>query len=178
MVLATHMPLPVPSAATALSTEEATSSPGTTAAFAHIDQVIRRALGRSSFGAGVPGATEPNFSWRSIDDLIAFCFMIVFWLVVWLFLLAFKLILGMVLLNVARRRYKGMKEREKMDYETGARRVGGNGTVEVDDEKRKWIYKDAPEELKVLQAREKNSNAREKDLDGVHRYMMVAKRIW
>jgi hypothetical protein len=154
------------------------SSPSTTAAFAQIDQVIRRALGRSTFGAGIGGAAESSFSWRSIDDIIAFSFMIVFWVVVWLVLLAFKLVLGMILLNAARRRYKGMEERKKMSYDTGGKRVGGFGMVEVDDDKRRWIYKDAPEELKTLRDREQNSKGREKDLAGINRYMMVAKRIW
>lgn len=183
MFVATHMPVPLPSTATALMVESAAteSSPATTAALAHIDHIFRRALGRSSFGAGA-GATGA-FSWWSVDDVIALATMLVFFLVLYLFLLAFKLVLGMCLLSFARSRYKGMREREKQSYDADFRRVGGWGAVEVDDEKRKVIYEDDEEGLRNLKAkeakaREKKEKGGEVKLDGVGRYMMVAKRIW
>lgn len=184
MFVATHMPLPLASTATALAVESASAetSPATTAALAHIDLIFRRALGRSSFGAGVDASG--TFSWWSVDDVIALATMLVFFLVLYLFLLAFKLVLGMCLLSFARSRYKGMREREKQGYDAGARRLGGWGAVEVDEDKRKWIYEDDEEGLRALKAKE--AKAREKKekvggelkLDGVGRYMMVAKRIW
>ena len=185
MFLATHMPLPLPSTATYLSTEStSTTSPATTAALAHIDHIFRRALGRSSFGAGVGGPDTPSFNWWSVDDLIAFATMLVVFLVGYLFLLAFKLVLGMCLLSFSRSRYKGMKERERVVADTGGKRVGGWGVVEVEEDKRRWIYADDPEGLRAL--REREAKAKEKEakgsgevgLGGVTRYAMVAKRIW
>lgn len=193
MFVATHMPLPMPSSATALVVESASSetSPATTAAFAHIDLIFRRALGRSSFGAGAGNSSSDNltgaFSWWSIDDVIAFATMALFFLILYLFLLALKLVLGIVLLSFARSRYRGMRERERRTYDAGSKRVGGFGAVEVDDDKRRCIYEDDAEALRNL--REKEAKARDKErerdkagkgdrLDGVGRYMMVAKRIW
>ncbi|OCK73304.1 DUF747-domain-containing protein [Lepidopterella palustris CBS 459.81] len=185
MFLATHMPLPLPSTATSLSTESAsTTSPATTAALAHIDHIFRRALGRSSFGTGTGGPESLSFNWWSVNDLIAFATMVVVFLVFYLVLLAFKLVLGMALLSFARSRYKDMKERERMVVDTGGKRVGGWGVVEVEEDKRRWIYKDDPEGLRAL--REKEVKMREKEakgvgevgLGGVSRYAMVAKRIW
>jgi len=183
MFLATHMPPPLPSTATSISLESAaTTSPATTAALAHIDQIFRRALGRSSFGAGADAAGGSSFSWWSLDDSIAFTTMLVVFLVAYLLLLAFKLVLGMCLLGFARSRYKGMKEREKGVVDTAGRRVGGWGVVEVDEDKRRWIYADDAEGLGKL--KERDFRAKEKAgrgemrLDGVERYAMVAKRIW
>ncbi|OJD36581.1 uncharacterized protein BKCO1_1000069 [Diplodia corticola] len=203
MFLATHMPLPIASPATSLSVESggsqatSSSSPATTAALAHIDHIFRRALGRSSFGAGgnVASPQSSYFSstmtgtaWQlwSLDDVIAFTTMIVVFLVGYFVLLAFKLVLGMALLGFARSRYKGMKEREKMVTTTDGKRVGGWGVVEVEDDKKRWIYADDPEGLRAL--REREAKAREKEmkearggdgkLEGTSRYSMVAKRIW
>lgn len=185
MFLATHMPLPLPSTATSLSTESTTTtSPATTAALAHIDHIFRRALGRSTFGAGAGGPDTSSFNWWSMDDLIAFATMLGVFLVGYLFLLALKLVLGMCLLGFARSRYKGMKERERVVADTGGKRVGGWGIVEVEEDKRRWIYADDPEGLRAL--REREAKAKEKEakgvgevgLGGVSRYAMVAKRIW
>lgn len=176
MFLATHMPSPIPSSATSIS-EPASSSPLTTAALQHIDQVFRRALGRSSFGAGSNQAHMYDF-----DDFIALATMVMFFLAIYLVCLAFKLVLGIGLLNFARRRYKGMKEREREVVDTNGRRVGGWGTVEVNEDKRRWIYEDDPDG--VHQLREKERKGREKaekgdmKLDGVERYVMASKRIW
>ena len=177
MFVATHMPPPLPSARTALSTE-ATAAP--TAALAQLVGILRRALGKSTFGAG--GESTGLFSW-SVDDAIALGTMVLFFLVLYLVLLLCKLVLGMILLSFARGRYRGMKERERESYDTHGKRVGGWGVVEVDDEKRRWIY-DGDEEglrkLKERDQREKDKRGKEEvlKLDGVGRYMMAAKRIW
>ncbi|EKG12821.1 Membrane proteinTapt1/CMV receptor [Macrophomina phaseolina MS6] len=187
MFLATHMPMPIPSTATSLSVESGSqatsSSPATTAALQHIDHIFRRALGRSSFGAGA----QPTSGWHlwSLDDVIAFTTMIVVFLVAYFVLLAFKLVLGMCLLGFARSRYKGMKEREKMVTTTDGKRVGGWGVVEVEDDKKRWIYADDAEGLRALRDRESKAREKEKGegkdagkLEGTSRYSMVAKRIW
>lgn len=180
MFIATHMPMPFPAPGTSVSleSEAASTSPATTAAFQHVDYVFRRALGRSSFGAGAePGAA---FTWWSIDDIIAFATMCTFFLALYLVLLALKLVLGIVLLSVARNRYKGMKERERESCDAQGKRVGGWGVVEVGEEKRRWIYEDDPDGLRTL--REKEERGRKPSdttrLDGVQRYTMAAKRIW
>lgn len=209
MLLATHMPLPLPSPATALSTDSTpASSPATTAALQHIDQIFRRALGRSSFGAGSIPAAEadlPFYARWTIDDAIALATMAVVYLAFFAVMLALKLLLGMALLTFARSRYRGMKERERRtgSVEAGGRRVGGWGTVEVDEDKRRWIYVDDQDGLRSLREREKRRDVdggeatgrdggsvdkererereREKERErlwGVERYAMVAKRIW
>lgn len=70
------------------------------------------------------------------------------------------------------------------------KRVGGWGVVEVDEEKRRWIYEDDAEGLRRVERREKGEREsgkgrekekereREKGFGGVRRYDMVAKRIW
>jgi hypothetical protein len=186
MLIATHMPLPMPSTATAIALESASgeTSPSTTAALAHIDQIFRRALGRSSFGAGADAVTGAS-SWRfwTIDDAIALGTMLVFFLIIYLILLALKLLLGMLLLSFARTRYRKMKmqEHKKQSFDTQGRRVGGWGAVEVDEDKRRWIYEDDPEGLRNLREREAKGKEKAKGelkLDGVDRYTMAAKRIW
>lgn len=178
MFLAIHMPLPIPSSGTSIS-EPASSSPITTAALQHIDHVFRQALGRSTFGAG---SNHVGYRYYDFDDFIALATMVMFFLAIYLVCLAFKLVLGIGLLNFARRRYKGMKERERESVDTHGRRVGGWGTVEVNEDKRRWIYEDDPEG--VHQLREKERKGREKaersemKLDGVERYVMAGKRIW
>lgn len=181
MFLATHMPLPLPSTATSLSVDNAAASPATTAALQHIDQIFRRALGRSTFGAGDPALAPEHSNIWTTDDIIAFITMLVFFLILFLALLAFKLVLGMCLLSVARRRYKGMKERENTSTHADGRRVGGWGVVEVDEDKRRWIYKDDPDGARKLRERERDVRERkggEESFGSVSRYSMAAKRIW
>lgn len=53
--------------------------------------------------------------------------------------------------------------------------------VEVNEDKRRWIYADDPEGLKGLRAyeeKERKVGAKELNMDHVQRYEMVAKRIW
>ena len=181
MFLATQMPPPIPSTATSLSVEStAAESSATAAAIQHVDQIFRRALGRSSFGGGQGGASA--FDWWSLDDVIALATMVVFFLATFFILLALKLVLGMCLLTYARGRYKGMKKRENMVVGTQGRRFGGWGVTEVDEDKKRWIYQDDPSAAKALREREKKvkeQNAKgEMDLGKVSRYAMVAKRIW
>ena len=181
MFLATHMPLPLPSPATSLSVDNAAASPATTAALQHIDQIFRRALGRSTFGTGDPTLAPKHGNIWSTDDIIACITMLGFFLILFLALLAFKLVLGMCLLSFARRRYKGMKERENTSTYTDGRRVGGWGVVEVDEDKRRWIYKDDPDGARKLREREREVRERkggEESFGGVSRYSMAAKRIW
>ncbi|TKA27386.1 hypothetical protein B0A50_04998 [Salinomyces thailandicus] len=183
MFLATHVPLPMPSAGTAVSVEDeaASASPATKAALQQIDQVFRRAIGRSSFGAGAHSTS--SFDWWSIDDVIALATMIIFFLALYLVLLACKLLLGMMILSYARGRYEGMKDRERMGANTDGRRAGGWGVVEISEDKRRWIYDDDPEGLRDVREKEDrgrrlNKGDRSDKLDGIDRYMMAAKRIW
>ncbi|KAF2193357.1 DUF747-domain-containing protein [Zopfia rhizophila CBS 207.26] len=188
MFLAIHMPSPLPSTATSLTDPaSSTSSPATTAALAHIDKIFRRALGRSAFGAGGGDQGGGWWNWKSwsIDDGIAFATMFIVFLGGYLLFLAFKLILGMLLLSMARNRYRGMKEREKLNVETGGKRIGGWGVVDVDEDKRRWIYNDDPEGLRNLRERDERGRQKEQrereqgtQFGHVRRYDMVAKRIW
>ncbi len=183
MFLATHMSPAASTSITSLSVdpEIAAASPATTAALAHIDRIFRRAMGRS---ASVDGRSFSMWSldrW-SPDDIISVATMVLIGLVAYLVMLAVKLVLSMCLLTLARNRYQSMKDRENKGSDVSSRRVGGFGTVEVNEAKRKWIYADDPEGLRAL--REREARAKEKDakgdaaLQGVNRYTMVAKRIW
>ncbi|KAF5016736.1 hypothetical protein F66182_11479 [Fusarium sp. NRRL 66182] len=68
----------------------------------------------------------------------------------------------------------------------GGRRVGGWGVVEVDEDKRRWIYADDPDALRKIKEKERAQKDKQSvkdsgallNLDGVKRYEMVAKRIW
>ena len=186
MFLATHMPSPLASSATSFSVESATASPATTAALHHIDQIFRHALSRSTFGTGgISGDYISSISWPT-ENIMAFTTMLIFFLVMFLALLALKLVLGMCLLSFARHRYKGMKEREKTSIHAEGRRVGGWGIVEVDEDKRRWIYADDPEGAKKLREREIATKEKEARLEReggqsfekVSRYDMIHKRIW
>ncbi|KAL8776464.1 MAG: hypothetical protein Q9213_008260, partial [Squamulea squamosa] len=100
MALATWLPPPIPSTATSLSVESATSDPTTTAALHHIDHLVR-SLGRSTFGlaSGPPisilhPTTWLHTSW-SMDDVIALSTMIAIFILLFLTLLTLKIFLGM-----------------------------------------------------------------------------------
>jgi hypothetical protein len=183
MFLATHFPPPLPSAATELAVESATASPATMAAFDHFDTIIRKALGRSAYGIPDPTATG-RWYLPSADDAIAAITMLVFFLGAFFVLLAFKLVLGMLLLRFARNRYRKMKTQEHTSYDTGGRRLGGWGVVEMDEAKRRWFYDDDPDALKKLRDKERaakekqeNSAGSGQDFGKISRYEMV-KRIW
>jgi hypothetical protein len=182
MFLATHVPPPIPSTATALSVESATTSPATMAALEHFDNIIRRALGRATFG--VPDTLSSNpWYFPSADDFIAALTMLVFFLGAFFVLLACKLVLGMLLLRFARNRYQDMKKRENQNYSTEGKRLGGWGIVEVDEDKKRWIYDDDPETLKKMKEKERFAKEKadksgvEQDFGKISRYEMV-KRIW
>ncbi|KAL8988887.1 MAG: hypothetical protein Q9177_002106 [Variospora cf. flavescens] len=183
MFLATHLPPPRASTATSLSVDSTTTSPATTAAIQHIDHMFRRAIGRSTFGA----ASSPpmsilrptswlHLSW-STDDIIALFTMLTFFLILFLCLLIVKLLLGMILLSYARGRYKGMKEREAEPVQAEGKRVGGWGVVEVDEDKRRWIYLDDKDGAKRAREREERvKEMQEKgggDFSRVRRYSMT-----
>ena len=204
MFLATHLPAPMPpSTQTSLSVESSTaSSPAVTAALDRLDNLIRNALGRSVYGfQGELSNTTASYTSRfpllswSTDDIIALVTMLLVFFIAFLVLLIVKLLLGMLLLKYSRDRYAKMKlkehavatgkvERESFDAK-GSKRVGGFGAVEVGDDKRRWVYADDPEGLKKARDRERRAveggggdGKGEKDLGGVMRYEMVAKRIW
>ncbi|KUI73303.1 hypothetical protein VM1G_09135 [Cytospora mali] len=202
MFLATHLPAPMPpSTQTSLSVESSTaSSPAVTAALDRLDNIIRNALGRSIYGFegdlnNTTTSSTSSFSFLSwsTDDVIALVTMLLVFFIAFLVLLIVKLLLGMLLLRYSRDRYAKMKMKEhavatsKMERETfdtkGSKRVGGFGAVEVGDDRRRWIFADDPEGLKKARDRERKAaeggdGKGEKDLSGVMRYEMVAKRIW
>ena len=165
----------------AQSTAESTSE-ATMAAFAHIDQVIRQALGRSAFGIS-SGKSLLKLQIWSRDEITAFGITLTFFLIAYLVLLALKVLLGICMLTFARQRCQSMKQqKENETFTSGSKKVGGWGLVDVDEEKRKWIYADDPEGVQAL--REREAKAKEKDsravtsLDNISRFSMVSKRIW
>jgi hypothetical protein len=142
MILATHLPTPLPpSTQTSLIVESATPSPAMLAALDRLDNLIRNALGRAVYGypyaasdghpadpnatfdpaTGTGGAGQnpsPHYQqWTllgfSSDDAIAALTMVVVFLLIFLVLLVVKLLLGMVLLRYARDRYARMKVKEQ-----------------------------------------------------------------
>ncbi|KAK7742406.1 hypothetical protein SLS53_004552 [Cytospora paraplurivora] len=178
------------------------SSPAVTAALDRLDSIIRNALGRSVYGfdgdlTNTTTSNTSNFSFLfwSTDDVIALVTMLLVFFIAYLVLLILKLLLGMILLRYSRDRYATMKLKEhavatgKMERETfdakGSKRVGGFAAVEVGDDRRRWVYADDPEGLKKAREMERRAaegdsggGKGEKDLSGVTRYEMVAKRIW
>jgi len=184
MFIATHLPSPIPSTATSLSVESVASSSPTAASLRHFDDLILRALGRSAFGVGMSSTTSSAWWFiPGVDDVIAMLTMLIFFLGAFLVLLACKLVLGMCLLSFARNRYQSIKEREKLSLDTQGKRIGGWGTVEMDDEKRKMIYENDIEGAKALKERERKAKEKAEktnavDFGTVTRYEMSAKRIW
>lgn len=196
MFLAAHFPPPLPSAVTGVVESGAGASPSaaTTKAMEGLDAVIRKALGRATYGE--PDVVRSWWSWDS-DDLIAFIAMAAFFLGAFLALLAIKLVLGMLLLRWARGRYEGVESRARRnsssnsksskdkDLDTKGKRLGGLGIIELDDEKKEMIYQDDPKGLEELKKRErkwKEVAERERregaNFEGVSRYEMSGKRIW
>lgn len=196
MFLSTHLPMPIPpSTQTSLASESATpSSPAMIAALNRFDSLIRDSLGRATYG--YPHDSQLNsrswWSWTS-DDFIAAVTMIVFFFITFLVLLILKLLLGMLLLKYARNRYAEMKrveglvnakKAERESYDGSSRRVGGYGSIEVGEERQKWIHADETEGLpggKGPGGKRPGEEARKQppeEYNGVFRYDMVAKRIW
>lgn len=180
MFVATNVTTPsssLPITTTSLSVEAVTTLPWWT----KLDHIFRRAMGTSSFGGGA--IVDWASAW-TLDDIIALVTMIVFFLAIYMLLLAFKLVLGMVLLRLARARYEGIKRRENDRItEPGTKRTGGWGVVELGEDRRKQIYEGDVQGLKSLKDREakadqKYARGASKGLDNVDRYSMVAKRIW
>ncbi|KIW73413.1 hypothetical protein PV04_01535 [Phialophora macrospora] len=152
----------------------------------------------SSARGATPMTTSTAIS-HTLDEIIAFIptslktsravthiTTILLFLLFFLVLLALKLVLGMLLLSFARSRYRSMKLRERnpIYHVDGGRRVGGWGVVEVDDDKRRWIYDDDPAGHKNWKEREEKDKKNKERGNGVEsfekvkRYEMVAKRIW
>jgi hypothetical protein len=178
-LVATHFPSPIPSPITSLALEEElpTSTPATMAALKHIDRLFRRALGKSGF----EGASVPSFSWLRFDDLTATLTTVTLLLIVYLLLLGFKLVWGMFLLALARRRYASMALREQEVVDAEGKRRGGWGVVEVGEERRRTVYEGDEAGLRKVKERERKGEGekgREVDYGRIRRYDMVAKRIW
>ena len=177
MFLAAWIPAPVASSATVLTnmhahyTASASSIPTSTAVALsqRLDHLLRQ----------IPSSVSSSAVYRHFTTILIV-------VLVFLLLLAFKLVLGLVLLSYSRSRYRSMKEKEKNSTHDvqGGKRVGGWGVVEVDEDKRRWIYEDDAEGLKALKEREdrervkKEKGIGEAAFDKVKRYEMVAKRIW
>ena len=177
MFIAAWVPSPLPSAATGLTsvhahyaTSRASQPTSTTAALSQkFDNPLKQ----------MPVAITSSTAYRHFNTILIFA-------LVFLVLLAVKLVLGMLLLSFARSRYRSMKERERqpVHHVEGGRRVGGWGVVEVDNDKRRWIYDDDPAGLQALREREERDRGRRDKgaagdtFDKVKRYEMVAKRIW
>ncbi|KAK4168348.1 eukaryotic membrane protein family-domain-containing protein [Cladorrhinum sp. PSN259] len=211
MFLATHLPTPIPpSTQTSLSIESAAPSPAMVAALDRLDNLIRNTLGRAVYGYPYDSSTENGntlppgsqtegvgtklwLKWQfTSDDLIAGATMVIVFLLIFLLLLIVKLLLGMILLRYSRDRYSKMKAKEhaialgkaeKEGFDAKGRRTGGHGTVEVGEDRRRWIFADDPEGLRKLKERDKRNKDKEekekdKDFSGVVRYEMVARRIW
>ncbi|KAI1820684.1 DUF747-domain-containing protein [Xylaria intraflava] len=191
MFLATHIPSPMPTSTAELSVESSTpSSAAMVAAFEQLDTLIRHALGRAVY----PHESSQDQPWWSFssDDVIALLTMLVFFFLAWIVLLIIKLLLGMLLLRYSHQRYTMMRLKEhaiatgKAEYENFSQpgqRVGAFSSVEIGDERRKWIYEDDPDGLARMRERERKTQEKfkEKGDDGlakVVRYEMVAKRIW
>ncbi|KAF3903244.1 hypothetical protein ABW20_dc0105464 [Dactylellina cionopaga] len=147
--------------ATSLSDDTTSSSPATTAALHEFDSVLRRAF---SGAAGEGGVDILN----TITEYVTIA---TIFLGIWLVFLVFKFVLGMGLLAVARKRYKGMKEREKAGYAVPG--VSTGGVAEMTDDKKRIINSSEKDG-----GTSSSSAVRKTPLGEVERFDMVAKRIW
>jgi hypothetical protein len=177
MFLAAWIPAPVPSSATTLTSLQSHHTASTpliptstvVALSQKLDDLLRT----------IPSSISSLAIYRHFTTAVVV-------ILLFLVLLAIKLVLGMLLLSYSRSRYRSMKEREKTSiHDTeGGNGVGGWGIVEVDENKRRWIYQDDADGLKALKEREvrdrvkKERGTGEATFDKVKRYEMVAKRIW
>ncbi|POS87470.1 hypothetical protein EPUL_002691 [Erysiphe pulchra] len=188
MFLATYLRPPKTSSAIQFAVETTTTSPATTAALEHFDTIIRHALGRSTYGIQDPGASNAWYI-PNTDNLIAALTMMVFFLAAFFVLLAFKLVLGLLLLKFSYRRYQRMKLREQSNnsnntsYDINGKRIGIWGMTEIDDDKKRYIYKDDPLALAKIEEKQKAANekstiaSQDYFLHDIGRYDML-KRIW
>ncbi|KAI1436545.1 DUF747-domain-containing protein [Xylaria sp. CBS 124048] len=191
MFLATHIPSPMPTSTADLSVESSTpSSAAMVAAFEQLDTLIRHALGRAVY----PHESSQDKPWWSYssDDVIALLAMLVFFFLAWIVLLIVKLLLGMALLRYSHKRYTVVRlrehaiaagEAEDENFSQPGQRVGAFSSVEIGDDRRKWIYEDDPDGLRRMRERDRKTQEKfkEKGDDGlakVVRYEMLAKRIW
>lgn len=172
MFLATHMPSPLPPSST--STSVAVPAPT-----ALLPEALSSFL--NNFLPDTP--THIPFTTITPDALLTLLTTALAFLLIYLALLSLKLVLGIALLHFARTRYRGMKELEELSFHAEGRRFGGWGMVEVDEEKKRWIYADDPDALR--KSKERENQARKtaaadggRNLMDVDRYSMVAKRIW
>ena len=177
MFVAAWIPPPVSTAVTALTnmhghyTTSASSVPTSTA--------VALSQKLDSFLRQLPASVSSSNVYRYFTTILIV-------LIIFLILLAGKLVLGMMLLSFSRSRYRSMKEREKnvIHHVEGGKRIGGWGVVEVDEDKRRWIYDGDADGLKALKEREARDKLKQEKgigeaaFDKVKRYEMVAKRIW
>lgn len=170
------------------------SNSSTSLASIHEDYTAVRSTLPMTTGAAISRTVDdiirsiPNVIMKS--SIVTHMTTVLIFVLTFLILLACKLVLGMLLLAFSRSRYHSMKLREKSTIHQveGGRRVGGWGVVEVDEDKRRWIYEDDAAGLRALRERderERQKQQREKDkghgveaFEKVKRYEMVAKRIW
>ncbi|RVD89580.1 uncharacterized protein DFL_000582 [Arthrobotrys flagrans] len=139
MFISTHFPSPLfPDMTRTFFPDDTTSSPATTAALHKFDSILKSAF------SGRAGQNTVDI----LNTITEYLTIATIFIGIWMVFLVFKFILGMGLLAVARRRYKGMKEREKKGYAVLGEAVGGAGA-----------RKTTP-------------------LGEVERFDMVAKRIW
>lgn len=74
-----------------------------------------------------------------------------------------------------------MKERETAPVHADGKRVGGWGVIEVNEDKRRWIYHDEPGGARRMKEKEvmlKEKEGTSSSFSGLNRYSMAAKRIW
>ncbi|KAK6346580.1 hypothetical protein TWF696_006702 [Orbilia brochopaga] len=167
MFISTHFPSPS-FAGSATTTDSApplhnlhttSSSPATTAALHEFDSALRRVFS----GPTGDGAAD------LLNTITEYLTIATIFIGIWLLFLVFKFVLGMGLLAVAQRRYKGMKEREKAGYAVPG--VSTGGVAEMNDEKKRVI--NSGETSNAGGAPRKTT-----PLGEVERFDMVAKRIW
>ncbi|KAF3933778.1 hypothetical protein ABW19_dt0210447 [Dactylella cylindrospora] len=166
MFISTHFPSPLIPSATLSSQHTSTSSPRTTAALDEFDSVLRRA-----FGHGEGSATD------LINMVMEYVTIATIFIGIWMVFLVFKFVLGMGLLGVARRRYKGMKERERENYAVPG--TGTGGVAEMNEEKKRYINMPEKDGKEGGVSGGGGGGARKvTPLGEVERFDMVAKRIW
>ncbi|KAK6337130.1 hypothetical protein TWF718_009914 [Orbilia javanica] len=165
MFISTHLPSPLFPDMTRTSfpgdAADAASSPATTAALHKFDTILKSAF------SGRAGQDTVDI----LNTITEYLTIATIFIGIWMVFLVFKFILGMGLLAVARRRYKGMKEREKKGYAVAG--IGGSGMSEMNDEKRKIINAGGEKDITGGAAARKTT-----PLGEVERFDMVAKRIW